>query len=141
MRRAPVRTIAGRSARLDSLQSTRYARTLLGGSLHHLLSYFGLDDVANQAPRSFHKRKFVRQATFKQHPDAIVAGYIRRRHQRCVFCNAKMCQMDGLHENEEVLCCWVLYLGELPAKTLHKDVMKARADLCGLFADDLEALV
>ena len=66
------------SARLNSFQSSRKRDyTHLGRySLSYLLGHFDLDDVPNQAPRSFNKREFVRQAAFKQHADAIVAGYI-----------------------------------------------------------------
>ena len=70
-----------------------------------------------------------------------MAGYIRCRDQRCVLCNSKVSQVDGLHQDEQLLCGWVLYLGEFPAKILHKDVMELGADLSGLFADELEALV
>jgi putative transposase len=118
--------ITGRSARLNSLNHPVNESTHLGRySLSYLLGHLDLDDLPNHAPRSFHKRKFVRQAALQQHADAIVAGYIRCCHQRCVLCNAKVSQVDGLYQDEQVLCGWVLYLGEFPAKILHKDVMES----------------
>jgi len=114
----------------------------LGGySLAYFLGHLGLDDVPNQAPRSFHKREFVCQAAFKQDANAIVAGYIGCRNQSHILRNAEVSQVCGLCQDEEVSRSWVLYLGELPAKILDKDFLELRVDLNRLFANQLEALV
>ena len=49
--------------------------------------------------------------------------------------------MDGLYQDEQVLCGWILYLAKFSTKIFDNNVMEARADLRGLFADELEALV
>jgi len=72
------------SARLNScssmLQALNESAPLGGYSLRYFLGHLGLDDVPDQAPRSFHKREFVCQATFKQDANAIVASYIGCRN-------------------------------------------------------------
>ena len=62
------------------LQALNESAPLGGYSLRYFLGHLGLDDVPDQAPRSFHKREFVCQATFKQDANAIVASYIGCRN-------------------------------------------------------------
>jgi hypothetical protein len=63
-------------------------------SLSYPLRHLGLNGVPNHAPRAFDERELVRQAAFKQHADAMVAGYVRDRDQSDVLCDAKMGQVD-----------------------------------------------
>jgi succinate dehydrogenase/fumarate reductase cytochrome b subunit (b558 family) len=53
-------------------------------SLSYLLGHLDLDDLPNHAPRSFHKREFVRQAAFKQHADAKLLWVVRAVLLICV---------------------------------------------------------
>ena len=49
--------------------------------------------------------------------------------------------MCGLCQDEEVPSRWVLYLGKLPAKIFHKNLLESPVDLNRLLANQLEALV
>ena len=73
-------------------------------------------------------------APYRWHFDARAVGLVR-----AIAIDGKCLRAKS--QDEQVLCGWVLDLGEFLAKILHKDVMGAGADLNGLLADEFEALV
>jgi hypothetical protein len=105
------------------------------------LSHLGLDDISDQTPSPFNKGECIRKAAFQQYTDTVVARHVGCSNQSYVLSDAKVDQVVGFRQDEQVPRYRGFYLGEFLAEVFNEHIVHATTKLHGLLPDEFKALI
>ncbi|HEX2973714.1 MAG TPA: hypothetical protein VHP11_15370, partial [Tepidisphaeraceae bacterium] len=88
------------------------------------LFHGGFGNSPDESASPFSKGQFVCKAALKQHAYGMIAGHVGCRSQSHILTNAKVNEVNGLGQNEEVPGNRILNFTQLPAEVLDKYLLK-----------------